>query len=82
MVNLTSNRTSLELKSLSSWLVVAQFIAPLTLLIRTSLELKQTFSSLRSMRERTFNRTSLELKPVRIASRRKDYALLIAPIWN
>ena len=26
-------RTSLELKPLSSWLVVAQFIAPLTLLI-------------------------------------------------
>ena len=35
------NRTSLELKPLSSWLVVAQFIAPLTLLIRTSLELKR-----------------------------------------
>ena len=41
------NRTSLESKPLSSWLVVAQFIAPLTLLIRTSLELKHRWRKVR-----------------------------------
>ena len=81
------NRTSLELKPLSSWLVVAQFIAPLTLLIRTSLELKPLSSWLvvaQFIAPLTLLiRTSLELKRAHVPLLHMcAYLLLIAPVWN